>query len=483
MPKTKHPPFVDGKGFVSFFKRASRTKYVLLIDDLDDLFEASEDILHNFLGALQILRSPAISLEHSVHGMIVAGTFSAIRAHKVSLNYDFSAFEITKLHPFSLADITRLFKRFEVDEKLTLDRQIIDNIYVKTGGHPAFVCLCGLFIRSQSNMILSGKTPHISFQTWNRIAPELHDKFFDVLRSLLDSLEKPCSRDRIMLLVDKFIGRLGPVSLASASAVVLADSLVAEGVLLQVNETGSEYRIASFCIEAFLRTIVLPRVISTHPCDAPPLSGSNLAVFDALRMTLPFFQRNVIQAASRTAHKIAGVYVDGHREMPVPRESVYNDELMRILSDWLSIYYGWSVTGQYHLRTGEGGHKYSDIVIGSKTGRLVVLELLATGSADDVQSHIDRTVEYKGLLGAAEAWFIHFTHEDNYEPIFQSAKALAGGIGVVHFQHDENFFYVRVSAMEGFRGQGSSNHERALGFTKTWAYITPFLYFLDSIYI
>ena len=131
--------------------------------------------------------------------------------------------------------------------------------------------------------------------------------------------------------------------------------------------------------------------------------------------------------------------VGGRFGASVPRESVYDTELMRILSSWLKTQAAWTVTGQWHLRTTFGKHKYTDVILKKKENPPIVLELLATGDASFVKSHIEKTPEYMDLLSANEGWIVHFTCEDNYCPVWQSDAQLNRGVNVVHFAHNNNF--------------------------------------------
>jgi hypothetical protein len=119
---------------------------------------------------------------------------------------------------------------------------------------------------------------------------------------------------------------------------------------------------------------------------------------------------------------------------------------MRILANWLRNRYEWTVTGQWHLQTHMKKHRYSDIVIKRKGNPTIVLELLATGDPSFVRSHIQKTPEYMALLSANEAWFVYFTCEQDYYPIWQSDVELSSGINVVHFAHDLDFKNVVMSA-------------------------------------
>jgi hypothetical protein len=60
-----------------------------------------------------------------------------------------------------------------------------------------------------------------------------------------------------------------------------------------------------------------------------------------------------------------------------------------------------------------------------------------------------RLIVIEILLGADEAWVVHFTCEDNYldHPVWQSEMQLdEGGINVIHFWHDRAFSAVMMSA-------------------------------------
>jgi hypothetical protein len=87
--------------------------------------------------------------------------------------------------------------------------------------------------------------------------------------------------------------------------------------------------------------------------------------------------------------KVGGLY--GGR---VPRESVYDTELMRILMTWLGQQAAYEINGQWHLRTDENKNKYCDIVISKPNLPTVVLELLATGDTSFVQARIEKTPYY-----------------------------------------------------------------------------------------
>lgn len=159
--------------------------------------------------------------------------------------------------------------------------------------------------------------------------------------------------------------------------------------------------------------------------------------------SLKYFDKDTIRLAASFSYKISAVKVDGISRAAVPRESVYDIELMGILSNWLQANHGWSVTCQWHLQQHK---KYTYIVLKKDNHHTIVLELLATGNRAFIQSHIDQMPETVSVLSATEAWIVHFTCEDDFHPIWQSGANVDGGINMVHFSHNVDFTRVWMSA-------------------------------------
>lgn len=162
--------------------------------------------------------------------------------------------------------------------------------------------------------------------------------------------------------------------------------------------------------------------------------------------SLKFFDKDLIRATGSRSFKSSTVLVCGVSGSHVPRESVYDAELMRIFCCWLRPLHGWNVTGQWHLRTALGQHKYTDMILQQDKSPPIVLELLATGDPSSVKSHIAKTSENNRLLSANEGWVIHFTCEDDYGPIWQSDEELNNGVNIMHISHDLDFEQLRVWA-------------------------------------
>ncbi|KAF9896603.1 hypothetical protein BX616_007128 [Lobosporangium transversale] len=266
---------------------------------------------------------------------------------------------------------------------------------------------------------------------------------------MVDSLLSESATDAVNLLRTDFIGYLGDISISDMEQQRLADFLTAEGVLIRLD--GSNYRMASAFIDSFVRRYIIPSKYPHAPSESPPKEsqGELLDILETMKIALRFFDKNLIMQAGSRSYKGSGktVKVMGNCNVSVPRESVYDTELMRVLTNWLNKAEEYEIIGQWHLRELED-HKYSDIVIKKAGEPTVVIELLATGSQTSIKDHISKTPTYRRLLSAEEAWVVHFTREDDYfeHPHWQTDAELDQGVNLVHFWHDRDFNTVRMSA-------------------------------------
>ena len=241
------------------------------------------------------------------------------------------------------------------------------------------------------------------------------------------------------LLRSQFAGFLGDVTLTDEKAKKDADTLTSEGVLLKPNPAMACYRMASPLVDGLIRNQLIPARFSNAPSSPPPLQHTgDVDVLGILIESLKFFDKALTLNASSCSYKTPKVKIHGPHGRHVPRESVYDTELMRILANWVRKY-GWSVDSQWHLEDNLKRHEYSDIVL-KKDGLTIVLELLATREPSSVQSHIRKTPEHAALLSANEAWVVHFTRQEDYCPMWQSDMELSKNINVVHFLHDPSLW-------------------------------------------
>jgi hypothetical protein len=290
------------------------------------------------------------------------------------------------------------------------------------------VCLCGRSIWDDINDLLDTDTSTVTYRKWQQYSISSlssHVADYNIFKSMIHSLQDPNAEDAVLFLRSHFAGYLDDVEVGPMN-MSLANFLTTEGVLSTPYLSNDIYRMSSSLIDGLVRTLVIPRWFPDAPSIPLPYqnSGDSLHVLNVLIESLKFFDKQFIQLAPRRSFK----------------SCIYDTELMRILTNWLARQYGWMVTGQWHLRNED---RWNSIIL--KHGdEPIVLELLATGDRHLVESHIQKTSEYKAVLFAVEAWVIHFTCETDYQLIWQSGEQLHSGLNVAHFMHNQDFTEVQA---------------------------------------
>jgi len=267
------------------------------------------------------------------------------------------------------------------------------------------VCLCGNTISQNLSSLQRNGT--VSYQDWiefpdSRLYEEI--AAYNTFRSMVESLHRPDAQAAVRLLRSDFLGYSGDVTLSNYNEQCLADFLTAEGVLVKPDHLSTTYHMTSAFVDGLVRRKIIANLFPNAPKSPPPLDrfGPTLDFLKTLVESLKCFDKELIRLAAFRSYKSSkAAKVDGSPYAQVPRESVYDTELMRVLSNWLQRHHGWTVTGQWHLKNPFGKHKYTDIVL-QKT-ETILLELLATGDDAFLNSHIDKTPEYMRLLKAQKA--------------------------------------------------------------------------------
>lgn len=292
----------------------------------------------------------------------------------------------------------------------------------------------------------------LDFTQWRYFVPQLFTKvsLYATFESMVTFVKQ--ERMAVDFLRQRLLGHLDNFVLVGLTQMHLARSMAALGVLTPDGD-GWRFKMSSPMIDSLIRREVIPAVFPSAPKGPPPVKPGTdtLDCLVMLREATKLFSKDLIDGASIKSFKMAKGLVDGSRQRNVPRESVYDSELMRILSTWLPTQDSYMITGQWHTKADTTGKpRYCDIVI-EKNKFKVVLELIASEDAAKMDGHIDRAKEYKDILRATEAWVIHFTREDHYldHPHWQSDDMVRENIHVVHVHHNRKFTNVRMRAKYG----------------------------------
>ncbi len=269
---------------------------------------------------------------------------------------------------------------------------------------------------------------------------------------MVDNLIKPDAKEAMDFLRSVFLGFLDFVQIHDVEERRLADYLTAQGVLMTENENNFSYRMSSIFVDGLIRREVIPLLYKSYPTvPVPQTDEGSLKVLDALIEAIRCFDKTIICNAFNRSFKTALVKVDGCQNKKVPRESVYDTELNRILVNWVKEC-NFGVTGQWHLidhadNDKKDKHYYSDIVITSQH-QTVVLELLASATKNELNKHFERVLNYAEMLSADDIWIVNFTCKDDAtkEPHWPPNDGNFESVNVAHFFHDQKFENVRMSA-------------------------------------
>jgi hypothetical protein len=363
--------------------------------------------------------------------------------------------------------VESLYKDYEDDAKLTIVPEVIKDIYERTNGyvklagsnmksilkfvfllfdrHAGLVCLCGKAISYHLEKKLD-KRRCLDFTLWSNFiaSSQLMDCMimYNTFKKMVDDLILPGSKEALDLLRSIFLGFFDFVQIYDTKERRLADFLTAEGVLMR-GENEFSYRMSSIFVDGLIRREVIPVSYKSRPAvPVPQIYEGSLKILDALIEAIRCFDKTIIRNAFNRSFKTALVKVDGCHNVKVPRESVYDTELNRILVNWIVKECNFEVTGQWHLidhvdNDEKDKHYYSDITIMSQHQK-VVLELLASATKNELNKHFVRVLNYAEMLSADDIWIVNFTCEDNAtkQSYWPPNDGNFESVNVVHFFHD-----------------------------------------------
>ncbi|CAJ0835067.1 17731_t:CDS:2, partial [Entrophospora sp. SA101] len=330
-----------------------KNNIVLFIDKFDKLCDSNMDVKSSCLETLHGIKNAKEN--YAFWSVVTIGTFGI--THLESGKVSTAPFNICEpfLNPnFILEQVQFLFKEFEKDYTLTIDPEIIEDIYKQSNDRRVnFVEWTKLVTKSIDNQMIDYSTFRKMVEmlnTNNRVKPAM-----GLLRSM-------------------FLGFFDFVPIYDKEELRLAEFLVALG-----NEkTKNEFKMSSVFIDALIQKQVITVLYKSCPTiPVPRTNEGTLKTLDILKETIHCFDKTIIYNAFNRSFKTALVTVNNQCNVRVPRESVYDTELNRILVNWIVKECNLEVTGQWHLIDEKDKHNYSDIIITSQH-QIVILEILAT---------------------------------------------------------------------------------------------------------
>ncbi|CAG8635509.1 29720_t:CDS:2 [Gigaspora margarita] len=343
---------------------------VLFIDEFDTLFEAHDKIRSSFLRTIRAIKTA--KNYYALLSSVAIGPFSILNLSSERMTMSpFNVKESFRNPNFMLEQVQTIFKEFENEFNLTINPEIIEDIYNRTNGgiHAALVCLCGKNINSHLISKLN-KNRRLRSSTWlNFVISSMGERIFDysTFRRMITSLRKEEFRPAIELLRSAFLGFFDFEQIHSLKERKLAEFLTAEGVLIRDEIVPYNFRMSSIFVDDLIQREVIPVLYESAPTCAVPRKGNSLDTLKILQMAIQFFDKTIIFNRFTRSFKIAhALYVDGEKKRQVPREDK---------------------------------HTYSDIVITTKRQR-IVLEILATASESNLNNHFEKVLAYANKLFA-----------------------------------------------------------------------------------
>ncbi|KAG0055760.1 hypothetical protein BGZ83_007485 [Gryganskiella cystojenkinii] len=446
--------FKDSNGFRTAFSSVNKTwrhLVILFFDEFDKLHQvAATEACSSILSAIRDIRNePSRGMKepkHVIHSVVSIGTYAILQLNQKNPALSpFNSSDNFQNTSLSLDQVRELYHEFAKDRQRTIEGRVIEDIFLQSNGHAGLVNVCGVALEARLAWLPNGQEANMNH--WGSVVGNLLSEmqgYGTFQRLVTDLTEK--SDSQVLALAfyrSRFLGNTSAMTVYvdGINERNLAAYLAALGVLLPA--PGNNFKIASPLMDSLIRQTVIPKAYPDAPkTTSPKRSDGSLDILEVVKTALHFFDKELIAQACRWSYKSSPVRVNNNRNQPVPRESVYDSEMTRIFMNWLSSGNAVRVAGQNHV-----DNLYCDIVLRTTDLRSVALGLLATETPQQVQRHIERTVNYKNRIGANEGWVIHFTRQDNYlqNPQWPTDEILNSDINMIHIWHSETFAEVRLS--------------------------------------
>ncbi|RUS14156.1 hypothetical protein BC937DRAFT_94264 [Endogone sp. FLAS-F59071] len=433
---------------------------VIFIDEFDALVNIRDSsIRDSFLGMIHGIKTSGDIF--AVQSIVGVGTFNILTLNTESRALSpFNISDVFKNPNFTPEQVTTLFKEFVTEYRLAIPDDVIQDICLNTNGHAGLVNLCGRAIESYTQEHAHTLKGQLSYERWKLYSGEpLGQKIaeYRTFDKMIKSLSKDSSRKANDILRSYFLGYQDVVRLTNQNDIACANILVSEGVLISIESQTNSFKMSSPLVDSIIRQRVLP-LLDTHAPKTAPIKLENGAfnIWNLVATATSYFNKNILRNAVYRSFKLVGSgKVENRTHCEVPRESVYQSELARILILWIVDMYALEVTTQWYVvyENAPGSvlqHKYCDIIITSPNNceqPMVLLELLASGTEGELREHFKRTLKYATKFDNPEVWVVNYTCLDGatVTPVWQSDAELCQGLNVMHVRHNLDFTEMRIA--------------------------------------
>ncbi|RIA93569.1 hypothetical protein C1645_843109 [Glomus cerebriforme] len=430
-----------------FAENEWKKKVIIFIDDFEQLYNVSNEIRDDCLNTFQCIKSSIH--DFAICSIVAIGTFNI--QYLKTTNKRISPFSIRESfnNPnFSKQQIQALFNDFTQEKAITMDKEIIDDIYLQTNGHPGLVSYYGHLIDENllDKVDSHGNLNLTTWQTYFIKSLYIDIQNFQIFERLKDVLldQSDDTRKAMNLLRLQFLSNSNPCYFNYDNEHFSSlNFLVNEGVLKVEN---SRFMISSPLLRSFILQHIMPKVIKFNTSEKSPIrNDGSFDIFKLLTEAVKFFDMNYIKLAAKFSQKKAKVIVENQRNILIPQENVYQQELAIIIKNWLK---RWEVISQYRAGTVNN----CNLVITAPGKPTAVIDIVATKTSSELKEHFNQTLTYAQSLDpklkVSDIWLAHFTCQDFFSkmPVWPTTEQQEAGLNIIHIWHDLKFSTMRICA-------------------------------------
>ncbi|RUS14169.1 hypothetical protein BC937DRAFT_94240, partial [Endogone sp. FLAS-F59071] len=230
-----------------------------------------------------------------IQSIVSIGTFAILSLSQDNVTASpFNAVENFRNVSLTKEQVQELFQEFASDRDITIDPEVVDDIFLLTNGHAGLVNVCGEAIDTE---LLPLEDGNLHLDCWQHFSITLLRRktmAYGTFQRMVNSLteDSPKRREAINFLRSFFLGNFDEYVPVSANEKHLAEYLAAQGVLHPDQIDATSFKISSPLIDSLIRQCVIPHLFPSCPNTSSPKkggrAGGDLDVLEILKESLKF---------------------------------------------------------------------------------------------------------------------------------------------------------------------------------------------------
>jgi hypothetical protein len=392
-------------------------KVLIFVDEFDLLYHSeNKAVIDSFLNVLRGIKQTKTT--SSLHSFVGIGPFSILKLTGMSAS-PFNILCALRSPHYTETQVIELFDQVKEDYGNIFDDRVPIDVFERTSGHRGLIGLCG---KSLLETLMKGRS-FVSYEEWIEYASELlvnNLPEWPTMQKMIDTIQNPNSAKARQLLLTHFLPSLFPIKV-TAEEENLAKFLTAEGALIDTNQE-LMFQIPSPLIRNLLMSKLIHHFhLKSLPKEPIPFfnGGNQLDVTEIIKISLRYFDLETLTLSINNAFKGSRAF-GMSRNIPVPQEGVYHEQLYSIFLFWLQKpvinpsqkIMVWSEANVPNIlnevNDNNAKSRRCDLILNVNGGKKYVLEIMASDSSYETKKHLKDTLFYMNALNAQESWLIHF---------------------------------------------------------------------------